>query len=32
LKAVGLGQGLQGFHHDESQYASMSIFLSRHIL
>src|SRR5271170_6827040 len=32
LKAVGLGQRLQGFHHGGSEYASSRIFLSRYIL
>src|SRR5271156_734865 len=32
LKAVGLGQRLQGFHHGESEYASKRIFVSRYIL
>ena len=31
LKAVGFGQGLQGFHHGESEYALIRIFLSRYI-
>src|SRR5580658_667988 len=32
LKAVGLGQRLQGFDHGEYEYASIRIFLSRYIL
>src|SRR5882724_5979470 len=32
LKAVGLGQGSKCFYHDEREYASRRIFLSRHIL
>src|SRR5271156_1940368 len=32
LKAVGVGQRLQGFHHGESEYASKRIFVSRYIL
>src|SRR5277367_6319182 len=32
LKAVGLGQRLQGFHHGGSEYASSRIFVSRYIL
>src|SRR5271155_1571079 len=32
LKAIGFGQGLQGFHHGECENASIRIFLSSYIL
>src|ERR1700694_735721 len=32
LKTAGLGQRLECGHHGEREYASMRIFLSRHIL